>query len=182
MRLWRCVPVPSRGGLRSGPLLFFPGLHRSLRAQKVALHYQGDRGSLPPVVRVPSSKQRVQKFRLLLNEQLHPPKSRGQVQESPTRANSSGKAPPQACQRCPSRDRTKQECNARPPQMDLFLTQVHWSGSFRFQHAKALCPLAGVLRRKREKAAPAFALDEVQQCDPSLWSIVHSRVTTRRSL
>src|SRR5438132_1571826 len=167
MSLWRWAPVPSRGGLRSVPLLFFPSLHRSARAQQVDPHYQGEYVALLPVVRVPSQKQPVQKFRLLSNERLHPPKSRGQVdEESSTRANSAAKAAPQRGRRRPSRDRTKQECSAGPPQMDLSLTQVHWSGSFQFQHAKALCPLAGILRRKREKSALACAPDEAQRCDP----------------
>ena len=55
---------------------------------------------------------------------------------------------------------------AGSPQMDLSLTQVHWSGSFQLQHAKALCPLAGILRRKREKSALTCALDEAQRYDP----------------
>src|SRR5207248_11755381 len=111
-------------------------------------------------------RQRVQKFRLLSNERLHPPKSRGQVEESSTRANSSGQAPAQGCWRCPSRDRTKQECSAGPPQMDLSLTQVHWTGSFQLQQASALCPLAGILRWKREKSALASGLDEARRFDP----------------
>src|SRR6266513_5165922 len=110
--------------------------------------------------------QRAQKFRLLSNERLHLPKNRGPVEESSTGANASGKAASQDCWLCPSRDRTKQECSAGPPQMDLSLTQVHWSGSFQLQHAKALCPLAGILPRKREKSAHASALDEAQRCDP----------------
>ena len=87
------------------------------------------------------------------------PKVAAKLRKAPRRANSSGKAPPQRGRRRPSRDRTKQECSAGPPQMDLSLTQVHWSGSFQLQHAKALCPLAGILRRKREKSALACGLD-----------------------
>src|SRR6266576_7011160 len=148
------MPVLLRAGLRSVPLLFFPSPHRSTRDQKVGLHYQGDRGSLPPVVRVPSERKRVQKFRLLSNERLHPPKSRGQVAGT-TGAKSSGKAAPKRGKRRPSRDRTKQACSAGPPQMDLSLTQVHWSGSFQLQHAKALCRLAVLVRREREKSVLA---------------------------
>src|SRR6266576_5945450 len=148
------LPVPARGGLPSVPLLFFPRLHRLTRDQKVELYYLADRGSLPPVVRVPSERKRVQKFRLLSNERLHPPKSRGQVAGT-TGANSSGKAAPKRGQRRPSRDRTKQACSSGPPQMDLSLTQVHWSGSFQLQHAKALCRLAVLVRREREKSVLA---------------------------
>src|SRR5205823_2350303 len=129
LRLWRWLPVPSPAGPRTAPLLFLPSLHRSARAHKVEQstrqpppscrtacpYYRGDGGSLPPAVRVPSEKQPVQKFRPLSNERLHPPKSRGQVEEGPTRANSSGKAAPQRGRRLPSRDRTKQECSAALP-------------------------------------------------------------------
>src|SRR5437660_9886378 len=137
------MTVLLRASLRAVPLTFFPRPHRSRRDQKVGLHYQGDRGSRPPVVRVPSERKRVQKFPLLSNERLHPPKSRGQVAGTTTGANSSGKTAPQRGQRHPSRDRTKQACSDGPPQMDLSLTQVHWSGSFQLQYGKAGCPLAG---------------------------------------
>ena len=84
------------------------------------------------------------------------PKVAAKLRKAPLERILLGKHRRKRARRRPSRDRTKQECSAGPPQMDLSLTQVHWSGSFQLQHAKALCPLAGILRWKHEKSALAL--------------------------